>query len=128
MNIFKKKAQSTNKEEEWLKLNKKVMELTNNNLLDEAICSAKNLLRFTKTHFIKHHKNTITSINNMGIIYMLKKDFKNSETYFLMAINICEKLGDNFNKELFVINTNLSKLYNEKAMEIKSILDKNVSI
>ncbi len=107
--------------DKWDELNKKVLRLTKEKKIDEALDAAQELYRIALKQFGKKHKNTVTALNNLGFINMLKKDFDEAESYLLMALQVSEKVHGRFSKETAVVNMNLGKLYIAKAKEINAI-------
>lgn len=108
--------------EKWDEMSKMVLNLTKEKRLDEALAAANELYKMALKNYGKKHKNTVTALNNLGFINMLKKDFDEAESYLLMALQVSEKVYGRFSKEAAVVNVNLSKLYMAKAKEISNIV------
>ena len=108
--------------EKWDEMNKMVLNLTKEKKLEEALSAAKELYKEALKNYGKKHKNTVTALNNLGFINMLKKDFDEAESYLLMALQVSEKVYGRFSKEVAVVNMNLGKLYMLKAKEIKDVI------
>lgn len=108
--------------EQWDELSKRILNLTKEKKLDEALVAANELYKLALKSYGKEHKNTVTALNNLGFINMLKKDFDEAESYLLMALQVSEEIYSRFSKEVAIVNMNLSRLYMTKAKEINNIV------
>lgn len=117
MGIFKKRLP----EEKWEEMNAAVLGSIKNRNFDKALTFARSLYRVSKKEYGLHHANSITAINNLGFIYLMRKEFLKSESYLLLALETAEKVCGKYNKETALINANLSQLYISKTKEAYEI-------
>lgn len=108
-------------DEEWEKMNSYVLSIVKDKDLNTALTYADKLYNITKKRYGSNHENTITSINNLGFIYLMRKEFLKSESYFLLALETAEKVHGKYSKETALINANLSQLYLSKTKEAYEI-------
>ncbi len=114
MALFKRKKIT---DKEWEEMNSLVIETLKSGDLDKALTYAHNLYEITKKNYGNSHDNTATAVNNLGFIYMLRKEFSKAESYLLLSLEITEKVHGKYSKEVAVVNANLSKLYLLRAKE-----------
>ncbi len=116
MGLFRKRLP----EKEWEEMNNTVLGVIKEDL-DKALTYAHNLYNITKKEYGSNHANSVTAINNLGFIYLMKKEFLKAESYLLLALETAEKVYGKYSKETALINANLSQLYLSKAKEVYKI-------
>ena len=121
MGLFKRKKVT---DKEWEEMNQVVLDVVKSRDLDKALTYASNLYDITKKNYGDNHENTATAVNNLGFIYLMRKEFSKAESYFLLALEISEKVYGKYSKEVAVINANLSQLYLLKTKEVYEIDDR----
>ena len=99
----------------WEEMNSEVVALTREQNLDKALSAGKDLFAYSKKAYGKKHGNTVTSLNNLGIIHTLRKEFDEAEAYLLAALQLSEKVNGRISKEVLIVNMNLARLYTAKA-------------
>lgn len=104
----------------WEELNREVIGLTRAQDTVRALSRCKELLKISNKHYGSKHRNTMVTLGNMGMIYLLRRELDQSESHFLQALEICEKLFGKFSKEYSAITTNLSQVFKAKAQEADS--------
>lgn len=116
--LFQKKRPDSKK---WAETNSELIRLAKEGKVDEAVGLAHELFKYSKKNYGKRHEKTITTLNNLGFVYILKKDFDDAESYLLMALQVSERVFGRLSREVAMVNVNLSKLYAAKAKEIQGI-------
>ncbi|MFZ4859535.1 MAG: tetratricopeptide repeat protein [Desulfuromonadaceae bacterium] len=109
-------------EQQWEEMNREVMQLIKENRNDEALELGLKLLQLGKDSFGKYHDNTVTALNNLGIVHTMRKDFSDAESYLLSALQIGEKVNGQISSQVALINMNLARLYTHKANQINQKL------
>ncbi len=117
MGIFRKKLP----EKEWEEMNNTVLSVIKSRDLEKALTYAHNLYNITKKEYGSNHANSVTAINNLGFIYLMRKEFLKAESYLLLALETAEKVYGKYSKETALINANLSQLYISKTKEAYEI-------
>jgi len=108
-------------DKKWNETNIELIRLAKEGKVDNAVGLAHELFKYSRTNYGKRHEKTITALNNLGFVHILKKDFDAAESYLLMAIQVSEKVFGRLSREAAMVNVNLSKLYAAKAREIQGI-------
>ncbi len=116
--VFKKNKIT---DEEWEKMNSYVLSIVKDKDLNTALTYAHNLYNITKKAYGSNHANSVTAINNLGFIYLMRKEFLKAESYLLLALETAEKVHGKYSKETALINANLSQLYISKTKEAYEI-------
>lgn len=106
----------------WAELNREVMGLTKGNSLAEALAKGLELFRQSKRGYGTRHVNTVTALNNLGIIHTLRHDFEEAESFLLEALQISERVCGKISGEVAIVNKNLARLYTIKAQVINEAL------
>ncbi len=110
-------------DQDWHDLNSKVINMTRENRLVDALVSAKELFALSKTNYGKKHVNMATALNNLGIIHSLRKEFDEAESYLLAALQISERVSGKVSKEVATVNMNLARLYTMKSKAINEAIE-----
>jgi Flp pilus assembly protein TadD len=106
----------------WEELNREVMRLTRENDLAAALAQGQELFRQSRAGYGKKHVNTVTALNNLGIIHTLRHDFEEAESFLLEALQISERVCGKISGEVAIVNKNLARLYTIKAQVINEAL------
>ncbi len=109
---------------DWEVMNNDVVTLTNGRRMEEALLAGKELYEVSKNSFGKQHKHTVTALNNLGIIYTLREEFAEAESYLLAALQISERASGEISREVALVNMNLANLYGYKAKKIMALIEK----
>ncbi len=105
-------------EPDWQERNRKLVALINARRIDEALVVGQELLDFVERKFKKDKPEKATTYNNMGMAFLLAKDYPLAEQCFHTALDMRKRLfGENHN-EVAVILMNLVQLYKVQAQEI----------
>jgi Tfp pilus assembly protein PilF len=62
-------------------------------------------------HEDEYNNDIATAFNNMGLVYVKKKDFENAAQCFTKAINILKQINEEFNSDILSIMNNLAGVY-----------------
>lgn len=108
-------------EAEWERRNALVVEHTRDNRLDEALPLARALAEDARSSFGRHHPHTMTALNNLGLLHVLRQEFDQAEVQLLAALEACEHVHGKASRESAVINDNLARLFQRRAERIRHI-------
>lgn len=106
----------------WDELNRRVIGLTKARETDQALKVAKDLLAITKKSYGKKHRHTVVTLGNLGMIYLLRDDLDQAESYYLQALELCETVIGKYSPEFTAISTNLARVYDAKARQSGSAI------
>jgi hypothetical protein len=110
---------------EWERDNREVARLVQENQLEEALHQGTDLVLYTRKYYGKQHPRMATSLNNLGLIYLLREDHDRAESCFLNALEISEKVHGKNHSETALINRNLALLYSAKYRKIQEMQQDN---
>jgi TonB family protein len=125
-----KPAQETPELIEAHKLSAEAVKLYNRRKFDEALPLAKRVVELREKVLGKDDKLIGDAYNNLGAIYMGKKDYRESESAFRKALEIYQKnLGENSPKLLFTIsNLGWATYANANLVGAKELFKRSVTI
>jgi tetratricopeptide (TPR) repeat protein len=102
----------------WQEKNRQLVALINDRQLEEAIELGQEMLDYVDRKYRKDAKEKATTYNNVGMVFLLNRDFSLAEECFQNALAMRKRIfGDNHN-EVAVILLNLVQLYRVQAEEI----------
>ncbi len=106
---------------EWEHLNREIARLVEERQLEGALQQGTDLVLYSRKYYGKQHPRLATSLNNLGLIYLLREEHENAESCFLHALEISEKVNGKNDSETALINRNLALLYSAKYRKIQEI-------
>jgi tetratricopeptide (TPR) repeat protein len=118
--VFKKIGRRTGSQKafDWSKKNAELVSLIHTGNVKEAMRLGQDLVEHVDRTYRKDSKEKATSYNNMGMVFMLVRDYPLAEKCFQEALEMRKRLfGENHN-EVAIIFLNLSELYKREAEEI----------
>jgi tetratricopeptide (TPR) repeat protein len=102
----------------WQEKNRQLVALINDRQLEEAIELGQEMLDYVDRKYRKDAKEKATTYNNVGMVFLLNRDFSLAEECFHNALAMRKRIfGDNHN-EVAIILLNLVQLYRVQAEEI----------
>jgi hypothetical protein len=107
--------------EEWQFRNRELVGLINTRRIDEAVVFGQDLVEYVDKKFKKYAPEKATTYNNMGMAFLLKKDYGMAEMSFFSALEIRKRLFGDDHNEVALIYLNLSQLYKIRAQEIMAM-------
>lgn len=107
----------------WREANSEVLRLARQGSYKEARALGEELHDFTRKVFGKEDAKAVKTANNLGYILMLSQEYDDAEAYMLMALQTAEKIFGKYEREVAMININLSRLYAFRANAIKGLDD-----
>ena len=112
--MAKKKTESF----EWREKNQELVGLIRARKLEEALDLGQELVDYVDKKYKKDSKEKATSYNNMGMVFMLTRDYGLAETCFREALAMRRRLLGDESDEVAVVFLNLAQLYKVQAEEI----------
>ncbi|MBN2283122.1 MAG: tetratricopeptide repeat protein [Deltaproteobacteria bacterium] len=106
------------REERWQEKNAALIELINGRRIREALEAGKEMVEFVDREFKGDAREKATTYNNMGMIFLLSRDYDLAEEAFHDALNMRKRIYGDLHKEVAVILLNLVELYRTQAREI----------
>ncbi len=105
----------------WQEKNREFTALINARKIDAALVMGQELLDYVETKYKKDAPEKATTYNNMGMAFLLSKEYSLAEDCFHRALDMRRRLfGENHN-EVAVILMNLVQLYTMEAREIVAV-------
>jgi tetratricopeptide (TPR) repeat protein len=102
----------------WQEKNKQLVALINARQVEQAIELGQEMLDYVDRKYRKDAKEKATTHNNVGMVFLLNRDYGLAEECFHSALAMRRRIfGDNHN-EVAVILLNLVQLYRVQAEEI----------
>jgi hypothetical protein len=102
-------------DERWVKENQQIMELFKEKKLDEGIKAGQATLDYLKEAKLLEGQEAATTFNNMGMFYLMKGQFANSQVNLAKALNIRTKIFGDTSIEVATVWLNISELYKNQA-------------
>jgi Tfp pilus assembly protein PilF len=111
----------TNSDPYWQEQNEKLIALINERKVEEAVVLGQTLVTYVDRKFKKDAKEKATAYNNLGMAFMLARDYALAEECLRDALAMRKRIwGDNHN-EVAVVLLNLVQLYRIQAQEILAL-------
>ena len=114
----KKSKRKKKKDFNWKEKNAELVQFINSGRLEEGEVLAQELVEFVDKKYKKDHVEKATSYNNMGMVFLLTRDFELSEKCFREALSMRKHLFGDEHNEVAVVLLNLMQLYKIQAEEI----------
>jgi tetratricopeptide (TPR) repeat protein len=108
----------TDKTYDWDERNSKLVALINDGKVDEAMVLGQELLEFVDRTYRKDSRRKATTYNNMGMVFLLAKDYPLAERCFRDALEMRKRIFGEGHNEVAVILLNMAELYKRQAQEI----------
>jgi tetratricopeptide (TPR) repeat protein len=115
--IFDNSHQKTNTQV-WKEKNSELISLINSKEIDQAMTLGQELLKFTEKKFQGNSKEKATTYNNMGMVFLLARDYELAEKCFREALEMRKRIFGKQHNEVAIIFMNLVQLYRVQADEI----------
>ncbi|MCX5852455.1 MAG: tetratricopeptide repeat protein [Deltaproteobacteria bacterium] len=106
------------REEIWREKNNELVGLLNAGKIQEALDRGKEMVEFVDRKFKGDAREKATTYNNMGMVFMLQRDYDLAEQCFHDALNMRKRILGDVHNEVAVIYLNLVELYRRQAQEI----------
>jgi CHAT domain-containing protein/Tfp pilus assembly protein PilF len=104
-----------NHEEQWKQLNAEVMKAINTGRYQDGTPIAERAYQYALKNLGKTHPNTLTSINNLALLYESQGRYGEAELFYKDVLQLSKKvLGKEHPDTLISIN-NLAELYREQG-------------
>jgi tetratricopeptide (TPR) repeat protein len=114
-------VRSEKDEFDWEAKNRELVALLTAGKVGEALIVGQELLDYVDGKYKKDAPEKATTYNNMGMTFLLSKEYPLAEDCFQNALAMRKRIfGDNHN-EVAVILMNLSQLYRVQAQEIMAL-------
>ena len=104
--------------DQWQEMNTELVALINARRIEEASVLGQQLVEFVDKHFRKDAPEKATTYNNMGMVFLFKRDYDIAAQCFSDALAMRRRLFGDDHNEVAVILLNLSQLYQLQAQEI----------
>jgi len=107
-----------NKDFNWHEKNRELVSLINAGKVNEAMPLGQELLEYVDRKYRRDAKEKATTYNNMGMVFLLARDYSLAEKCFNEALEMRKRLFGEKHNEVAVILLNLVQLYKAQAQEI----------
>ncbi len=107
-----------NRTQTWKEKNSELITLINSGEMEKAAVLGQELLKFAEKNFQTDSRERATASNNMGMVFLLEKDYELAEKCFKEALKIRKRIFGSKHNEVAVIFMNLVQLYKAQADEI----------
>jgi CHAT domain-containing protein/Flp pilus assembly protein TadD len=95
----------------WSALSAKVRQTYNQGKYAEGIEYAKKAFQYAEKHFGKEHPDTLTSLNNLAVLYMLQGRYGEAEPLYKEGLQVCERVLGKEHPHTLIALKNLAMLY-----------------
>jgi tetratricopeptide (TPR) repeat protein len=106
---------------DWETKNRELVALLNARKVGEALIVGQELLDYVDDTYKKDAAQKATTYNNMGMTFLLSKDYPLAEQCFHNALTMRKRMFGEHHNEVAVILLNLSQLYKIQAQEIMAL-------
>jgi tetratricopeptide (TPR) repeat protein len=122
LGVFGKRGKKDSglKDEEWRAMNAELVELINARRIEEASALGQKVVEYVDKRYRKDAPEKATTYNNMGMVFLFKREYDMAEQCFSDALSMRKRLFGDDHNEVAVILLNLSQLYRVQAQEIIS--------
>ena len=113
---FKRKSGSDDgKPYDWQEKNAELVALINENKIDAAIAAGQGMVDYVDRAHRRDTPEKATTYNNMGMVFMLAKDYELADECFRQALSMRKRIFGKDHNEVAVILLNLVQLYKIQA-------------
>ena len=113
-----KKAPRKTDQQQWQEKNQRLLALIRERDIDRALAEGQELVEFVDRRFRRDAPEKATAYNNMGMAFMLARDWELAEQSFRDALAMRRRLLGSDHNEVALILMNLSQLFKTRAQEI----------
>lgn len=103
---------------DWKENNARLVALIQERKIDEALALGQEMVDYVDKMYRKDHPEKATTYNNMGMIFLLARDYGLAETCFQEALAMRRRIFGREHNEVAVILLNLVQLYKVQAEAI----------
>jgi hypothetical protein len=106
---------------DWQAKNRELVMLINARKLEGALTLGQEMVEYVDRAFKKDSPEKATTYNNMGMVFLLTRDYAMAEESFRAALEMRKRIfGENHN-EIVVVLLNMVQLYKMQAQEIMMV-------
>ena len=102
----------------WQQKNGELVALINQNKIEDAVVLGQELVEYVDRAYRKDSKEKATTYNNMGMVFMLAKDYDLADKCFREALEMRKRIFGKDHNETAIILLNMVQLYKTQAQEI----------
>jgi tetratricopeptide (TPR) repeat protein len=102
-------------DERWVRENQQIMELFKEKKLDEGIKAGLATMEYLKEAKLGDSQEAATTLNNLGMFYLMKGQFADSQQSLAKALNIRSRIFGDTSIEVATVWLNFSELYKNQA-------------
>jgi tetratricopeptide (TPR) repeat protein len=103
---------------DWQENNARLVALIRERKIDEALALGQEMVDYVDKMYRKDHPEKATTYNNMGMVFLLARDYGLAETCFQEALAMRRRIFGREHNEVAVILLNLVQLYKVQAEAI----------
>lgn len=103
---------------DWQENNARLVALIQERKIDEALALGQEMVDYVDKMYRKDHPEKATTYNNMGMVFLLARDYGLAETCFQEALAMRRRIFGREHNEVAVILLNLVQLYKVQAEAI----------
>lgn len=103
---------------DWKENNGRLVALIRERKIEEAKALGQEMVDYVDRKYRKDHPEKATTYNNMGMVFMLARDYDLAETCFQEALTMRRRIFGREHNEVAVILLNLVQLYKVQAEAI----------
>ncbi|MBA4396485.1 MAG: hypothetical protein C0394_03760 [Syntrophus sp. (in: bacteria)] len=105
-------------DERWVKENQQIMDLVKDKKYDEGLKTGLATMDYLKEKKLLDGQEAATTLNNMGMIYLMKGQFADAQVNLSKALNIRTRIYGETSLEVATVWLNISELYKMQAQYI----------
>jgi len=102
----------------WEEENRHLIALIQSGDLEQALVAGQQMVDHVDQVYRKDSKEKATTYNNMGMVFMLSRDYELADQCFREALMMRIRLFGESNNEVAVVLLNMAELYSRQAREI----------
>ena len=106
------------KEVRWKEQNQALVALINARKVDEALVLGQEMVEFVDRHYRRDTPPKATTYNNMGMVFLLTRDYELAEQSFREALAMRRRIFGADHNEVALVLMNMVQLYKTQAQEI----------
>ena len=107
-----------NNEFVWKEKNAELIDLINQGKVEEALDVGQAVVDYVDRTYRRDSREKATSYNNMGMAFLLNKDYELAEQCFREALDMRKRIFGDDHNEVAIVLLNLVQLYKAQAQEI----------